>query len=182
MSEQRPVHELALDLLVYAPVGLVLVAADEVPRLAERGRAQLGPRIAMARTIGKFVATTGYSKMSGGRPSSRTASPSGASATRRPAEPGVPPSARDRGGARRPGTGADARGASHGGRASLDTGTELAIPGYDTLAASQVVERLASLSPNELERVRTHEAATRRRRTVLHRIAQLMSDEGRSPG
>ena len=55
-------------------------------------------------------------------------------------------------------------------------GRELPIPGYDTLAASQVVERLASLTPAELEAVRRHEAATRRRRTVLHRIAQLSSE------
>ena len=52
----------------------------------------------------------------------------------------------------------------------------LPIPGYDTLAASQVVERLPSLSRTELEGVRAYESATRRRRTVLHRIAQLLAD------
>jgi hypothetical protein len=59
------------------------------------------------------------------------------------------------------------------------TGTqshELPIPAYDTLAASQVVERLASLTTVELEAVRKHEAATRRRRTVLHRVAQLNAE------
>ena len=55
-------------------------------------------------------------------------------------------------------------------------GRELPIPAYDTLAASQVVERLTSLTPDELEAVRRHESATRRRRTVLHRIAQLNSE------
>jgi hypothetical protein len=53
---------------------------------------------------------------------------------------------------------------------------ELPIPAYDTLAASQVVERLASLTPVELEAVRKHESATRRRRTVLHRISQLNAE------
>ena len=43
----------------------------------------------------------------------------------------------------------------------------------DSLAASQVVERLASLSPDELEAVRRYETAGRRRRTVLNRIDQL---------
>ena len=50
------------------------------------------------------------------------------------------------------------------------------MPAYGTLAASQVVERLASLTPAELEAVRKHESATRRRRTVLHRIAQLNAE------
>jgi hypothetical protein len=52
----------------------------------------------------------------------------------------------------------------------------LAIPGYDTLAASQVVQRLSSLRPDELEAIRRYELATRGRRTILHRIAQLAAD------
>jgi hypothetical protein len=55
----------------------------------------------------------------------------------------------------------------------------LAIPGYDALSASQVVQRLAGLADDELEAVRTYEAATRGRRTVLNRIAQLQA-HGRS--
>jgi hypothetical protein len=62
------------------------------------------------------------------------------------------------------------------------TGPDLPIPGYDTLAASQVVERLASLTAAELETVRKHESAGRKRRTVLHRIAQLSSErDGATP-
>jgi hypothetical protein len=60
-------------------------------------------------------------------------------------------------------------------------GSGLPIPAYDTLAASQVVERLPSLSAAELEAVREHESATRRRRTVLHRIAQLNSERDGAP-
>jgi hypothetical protein len=52
----------------------------------------------------------------------------------------------------------------------------LAIPGYDTLAASQVVQRLSSLRPEELEAIRRYELSTRGRRTILHRIAQLAAD------
>ncbi len=52
----------------------------------------------------------------------------------------------------------------------------LAIPGYDTLAASQVVQRLSSLRPDELEAIRRYELATRGRRTILHRIAQLTTE------
>ncbi len=50
---------------------------------------------------------------------------------------------------------------------------ELPIPGYDTLSASQVVQRLPGLSMEELEKVRAYELASRARKTVLLRVAQL---------
>jgi hypothetical protein len=51
----------------------------------------------------------------------------------------------------------------------------LAIPDYDELAASQVIPRLDSLSPEELESIRLHEASHRSRRTILSRVAQLQA-------
>ena len=52
-------------------------------------------------------------------------------------------------------------------------GDELPIPGYDALSASQVVERLAGLTPGELDAVHAYEAAHRHRRTILGKIEQL---------
>ena len=52
---------------------------------------------------------------------------------------------------------------------------QLAIPGYDALSASQVVERLAGLSGDELAAVRRYETGHRRRRTILGKIEQLSS-------
>ena len=49
----------------------------------------------------------------------------------------------------------------------LDEAALLAIPDYDSLAASQVVPRLAGLTADELEAVRAYEAAHRARRTIL---------------
>ena len=49
----------------------------------------------------------------------------------------------------------------------------LPIPGYDALSASQVVERLAGLVPDELTAVREYEEAHRRRRTILGKIEPL---------
>ena len=49
----------------------------------------------------------------------------------------------------------------------------LAIPGYDSLSASQVVQRLAGLNPSELAAIGSYEAAGRGRRTILNRVAQL---------
>jgi hypothetical protein len=51
----------------------------------------------------------------------------------------------------------------------------LAIPDYDGLSASHVVNRLAGLSPAELEAVRSYEAANRGRKTILSKVAQLQS-------
>ena len=50
---------------------------------------------------------------------------------------------------------------------------DLAIDGYDQLSARQIVDRLPSLTPDELAAVEAHERAHRRRQTVLARIAQL---------
>jgi hypothetical protein len=55
------------------------------------------------------------------------------------------------------------------------SGTDLAIPGYDSLSASQVVQRLEGLSREELEEVNRHEQAHRHRRTILNRVDQLLS-------
>jgi len=52
--------------------------------------------------------------------------------------------------------------------------TELPIDEYESLAASQVVARLPSLTPDELDAVRRFEADHRGRRTVLGRIDQLL--------
>lgn len=52
---------------------------------------------------------------------------------------------------------------------------DLAIPDYDGLSASHVVNRLAGLSSSELEAVRAYEAANRGRKTILSKVAQLQT-------
>ena len=54
--------------------------------------------------------------------------------------------------------------------------TTLSIPGFDTLSASQVVQRLDGLNRSELVSVRAYEASTRRRRTILNRVDQLLDE------
>ena len=49
----------------------------------------------------------------------------------------------------------------------------LSIPDYDSLAASQVIPRLAGLSAAELEAVQTYESVNRGRKTILSKITQL---------
>ncbi len=69
--------------------------------------------------------------------------------------------------------GADHPDAVPGAPAPAPASASLAIPGYDSLSAPQVVQRLESLSADELAAVAAYESAVRGRRTILARIAQL---------
>jgi hypothetical protein len=54
--------------------------------------------------------------------------------------------------------------------------SSLAIPGFDSLSASQVVQRLDGLNRQELVSVRAYESSTRGRRTILNRVDQLLDE------
>ncbi len=51
--------------------------------------------------------------------------------------------------------------------------SELALPDYDHLPASQIVAMLGDLDTGELGEIETYERANRNRRTVLGKLAQL---------
>ncbi len=166
MTEPKSPVEQALDLLVYAPLGLILTAREELPRIIDRGRRQASGQVSTARLLGQMAVAQGqkeaekalrqaaerWSELGFGAPAGN----GGSSAQPPPAEtaPSAPAPA------------------TEGPLVSADS---LAIPGYDVLSAPQVVQRLDGLSPDELEAVRAYEAATRHRRTILGRVAQLQS-------
>ncbi len=188
MAEDRPPYETLLDAFVYAPLGAALVLADELPRLADRGRARVEKRVAVARVVGRFAVAEARRRLetlgadfiaepprTSGQSTADRGLDGGASAPAAAPRPPAPSSDEIIDVKREP-CGSETDKPSAGAPASKLTSSELPIPAYDTLAASQVVERLASLTVSELETVREHEAATRRRRTVLHRIAQLSSE------
>ena len=60
--------------------------------------------------------------------------------------------------------------------AAAPSEAELPIQDYDSLAASQVVPRLATMSPDELRAVGDYELAHRKRQTILNRVAQRLSE------
>jgi hypothetical protein len=64
-------------------------------------------------------------------------------------------------------------GSAGNGAAAKRAEPALAIPEYDMLSASQVVERLDGLTPTELDAVREYEIAHRGRSTILGKILQL---------
>ena len=196
MADERPLPETLLDLLLYAPLGAAVVATEELSRLAERGRERFERRIGVAGSVGRFAVQGALSRLKAPPAASRrpVEAPQLVSDAPAPLAGDTPErvtklrSAKTPSAARPAGSGpADMRGSPETSNlpetsklpeASAGPGEELPIPAYGTLAASQVVERLASLTPGELESVRRHESATRRRRTVLHRIAQLSAERG----
>ena len=167
--------EQVLDLLVYAPVGLVMVARDELPKLIERGRSQVQAQATMARLVGQFAVHQGRreAEKMARRASERMSRPPRPEA--RPQPQPRPAPAQTAGTPTPAAAPPPAPGASAHGNGARPSAAGLAIPGYDALAASQVLPRLAGLSADELEAVRAYETATRHRKTILNRIDQLRS-------
>ena len=152
MDEKRPL-DLALDLLVYVPVGLAVSARRLLPELAQRGRERLGAQVTQARVVGQFAVQQG--QLQAGKAFDRAREQAVERLDDLDAAPAEPrPAASTR-------------------VTSSPAGAELAIPGYDSLAASQVLPRLDGLAADELEAVRSYEAAHRGRKTILGRIDQL---------
>jgi hypothetical protein len=173
-EEKSPIDQ-ALELFVYAPLGLALIARDQLPALIERGRQQVSSQMALAKMMGKYAVREGEKEVKQ-RVEKITETLAANPPPRPPATttPRAPTS-----------TSADEGHATNGKAptpaAPKRSGAHLAIPGYDTLSASQVVQRLAGLAPDELEAVREYEAATRGRRTILSKVTQLQA-EAEQPG
>jgi hypothetical protein len=162
-GDQHSFAEWALDTFVFAPTGLVMTVLEDMPELVEKGRARVELQLRNAHFLGRIVVDR--SRRDLGRKMGRTGegqeppAPFEPEVTVQTEAPSTPPRAV----------------ASTGGFAPAPP--DLAIPDYDTLSASQVVRRLDGLGPKELEAVYRHEAATRGRRTILHRAQQLLGSE-----
>ena len=166
MSKRQEPAEQLLDLLIYAPLGLLMEARDLVPKLADKGRQRMGGQVTVARMIGEMAVRQGQRRAEKvvQRLRDQQGAPDRPPNDPQPGNGHRPPPATTPGPAV-PSAGAEAATAP-------DPGS-LAIPGYDTLSASQVVPRLEGLSREELEAVRSYEQASRARKTVLTRIDQL---------
>lgn len=153
--------------LLYAPIGLVFGPSRSWDELVSQGRVQVGN----ARFLGEMAARAGSAKLSAGL------ADAGGQVREMLVRAGlIPPDAPD-----------DAAPAMEGDLVETPSATDTDlrdVPGspaaedlplvdYDSLAASQVVPRLAALKPDELEGVRRYELAHRGRKTILGRVAQL---------
>ena len=181
--------EQAVDVFVYAPIGLLFEGASVLPQLVEKGKSQ----VTMARMVGQFAVKQGRGEgeklaanVAGGvlgllarfgqSPTAHppavpetpvTAAPAPVTTTVTPPEPASASVAGQDDG--RSGASADREAG-----AAIDADS-LAIPDYDGLSASHVVNRLAGLAATELELVRLYELANRGRKTILSKVAQLQT-------
>jgi hypothetical protein len=171
VSDRKGPVDQALDLLVYAPLGFALDARTLLPKLVDRGRSQ----VALARMMGQFAVEKGQ------KGAGRRLSQAQEQAFAALADLGLLPG-NGQGPTTAPAPAPDAvtpRSAERPPKPPRPTaptvpaGADLAIPEFDSLAASQVIPRLEGLSPEELEAVRTYEAGRRGRKTILNKIAQL---------
>lgn len=173
MTEPRSPLDQAIDLLVFAPLGLAAMAQEHIPGLIEKGRERWATQATMARMVGEFAVSKGRQDATkaarrasdvlegfGIHLGERAADAPGADAPTGPT-----PSASASGATPPPSPPP----------AGQSTADHLAIPGYDSLSAPQVVSRLDGLSSEELEAVRAYEQSTRGRKTILGRVAQLQA-------
>jgi hypothetical protein len=191
MTERNDRIEHTLEVLVYAPIGVALYVKDMAPTFVNmfvaRGRAEIDRRQAQvqqrtttARSIGQVAMAFGVPMVRQrverevGTARERAQSllgsiagsddTAGAPAVR--SEPFAPPAAA-------PAPPAPTAGAPAGDTNGSQADPMLPIPGYNSLSASQVVQRLTGLSADELEAVRAYEASNRKRRTILGKIDQI---------
>ncbi|HKH06822.1 MAG TPA: hypothetical protein VKA65_16755 [Acidimicrobiales bacterium] len=208
-STKGPLEQ-AIDMLVYAPIGLFFSGPSLLPQLVEEGRNQAKA----GRMFGEFAVRQGRAELerrlaafeekagetlrilgvrgdddiarppgpTGTGTSSATAAGSTAAGSSASGGVGVGPNGAS---ARSAATASSIEGTaptSVGGNGLVTpiptpspTVEDLAITGYDSLSASQVVTRLDGLGTDELEAVRAYEIAHRGRKTILNKVAQLQT-------
>lgn len=165
MADEKTPIEKVLETAFYAPLGIAAMLREELPKIVARGQQEAN----MAKMMGQFAVGMGRQevekrlKQIAERPTPKAATPAAPTA---PA-PAPAPSAET------PAPAAPATPSDNGTEVTVHDAQNLAIPGYDSLSASQVVQRLAGLNPAELAAIGAYEAAGRGRRTILNRIAQL---------
>jgi hypothetical protein len=179
VSNDKTPIEKAVDLAVYAPIGFFNFIRTMMPGWIEGGRQEVAKQMTNARAISeiaiaqgrkeaeKAVAQTGEVVSNLAARRQQQQQPPAPRPTATPTPTAAPTAATT------PSSSASPPATSNGPRPNGDA---LAIPGYDSLAASQVVQRLGGLSSTELEAVRNYEEATRGRRTILNRIGQLQAE------
>ena len=174
MDDERPPIERVLDLALYAPVGAAITLREQLPKHIRQGRQAMENRVQLARFIGQMAVQMGQRELA-----KRIEEQRAAKAEQVLAEPDSVP--------------VDTQVGTSAGEVDGDlvpvepvepaepsaepveppAADTLPISDYESLAAIHVVERLRSMSPDEIELIRRFEVAHRSRRTILAKIDQL---------
>lgn len=154
MADDRPPLERLLDLAVYAPIGLYTAFKDELPAYSRQGRQVVENRLMLAKFVGQMAVQQARREVD-----KRLAARQPAASTMV-----VDTVAHEV---------VDQSAPSTAGSDDVPSADSLAIPGYESVPAVNVVQRLATLLPDEIEQIRRFEVANRGRRTILAKIASL---------
>src|SRR5260221_366921 len=145
--------EEVLDYALYAPLGVALTVVEELPALVEKGRSRFTTQLGVARFVGRMALRQARRRIDDLFAPGEGAMSANRSEVKNPVRSSP--------------TAAEASSRRD------EVVVELAIPSYDSLAASQVVPRLAVMDAHDLAEVRAHEERHRARRTILARIDQI---------
>lgn len=179
MADDNDTAEKAKELLVYGPLGLALFMRDSAPQFMRmfvaRGRTELQQRSKSVGSQIDQVRALGENVTGDGAPDVLKLLSTGITALREKAEEalsalGVTANESPTAPLPRVASTSEAPSAPS---ATASASGQLAIPGYDDLSASQVVEHLDGLSAHDLSAIREYEAARRARNTILGKIEQL---------
>ena len=194
-SAADPIRQL-VDLFVYTPIGLLTMVQKDLPQIIATGKTRLDNQLTMA----KFIGTMAVRQLKGELDRRLDEAEKARCATSDPAKPGssidlsivpddididviadvvadvvadlvvgldvVAPESLPE---------AIIEAVIEAELSAAPNAEDLPIAGYESLAASQVVLRLGSLTPAELEAVGAYETTHRARRTILGKIHQLQA-------
>lgn len=181
-DQENPVEQL-IELLVYAPIGLLYEYQNVLPQLVRRGKSQ----VQLARLLGQAAANQGSASDVGATVAdaasvvsslvARLVTDIGAQVGLAPESPTPTPTQA------RPDAGSGSHERQSHNRAGEEDGAPdpepaplpLPIAGYDGLTAREIIPLLDDLDPAQQARIRTHESANRNRKTVLAKLDRLGS-------
>lgn len=149
-----------VDHLIFAPIGALTAMRGDVEGSALRGRQRVEQQFRNARFIGEMVVQQGSKEIIRRL---RDVSPSASSSAAAPPTPDTEPAA------------------SRAVTTEPDAGKTIAsidhlVAGYNDLSALQVIRLLDSFSSADLQELVVYESATRSRRTILNKAAQLLAE------
>ncbi len=163
MTEDRNSAEQALDVLLYAPVGLLLELCDRMPELAEKGRERLGDQAPAARLIGEMAVKAGKRKLdevvAGLREADSDSSGEALAGSTEPTQSATDEATKSAG---------QAQGATIGGEP---------FSGYDTMTAAEIIRALADLPSAERAVIKAYGLAEKGRRTIVGKLDQMDARE-----
>ncbi len=171
-----------LDTVIYLPVGTGIALSREIPKLEEIGREHINSLTTNARVIGQFAVQIGSGEIKKLIPKAIKTAEELISSVDIPGTL-TKNTARVRNNESmhnhtshvyRSDIVADIP-STNGKIAANNAAVNKAIPGYDNLAASQVVRRLNNLNKDALSDIRSYEMMTKHRQTIISKVDQLLN-------